>query len=264
MAQTVFNRIEKKFLLDQEQYEAMRLALDNDMEMDVYGEHNIRNIYFDTKNDELVRTSIEKPKYKEKFRIRCYGEPSEQSNIFMEIKKKYNGLVNKRRVVLTQPEAKAYLYEGIHPKEAGQKQIFDEIDYFLCHYDLQPKMYLAYDRIALYGKADSEFRITFDKNIRCRMTALSLANDEDTIRLLEKGYYIMEVKIINAMPLWFVDILSELEIRTASFSKYGNAYKRNLLYGYYDYSGDVFETYEAQLPKAVYQVAPEQLITQPV
>ena len=243
MAQTVFNRIEKKFLLNEEQYELMRRELAPFMDVDEYGEHTIRNVYYDTENDELVRTSIEKPEYKEKFRIRCYGQPGGNSNIFLEIKKKYDGVVNKRRIVMTQEEALYYLRDGIHPeaKKAKHAQIFREVDYVLSRYHLVPKMYLAYDRIALFGKEDAEFRITFDRNIRCRTTDLTLDRDTNTTMLLEDGYRIMEVKITNAMPLWFVDILSRNNIRTTSFSKYGNCYKRNLVEGVYDYADTTLE-----------------------
>lgn len=226
MVQKVFNRYEKKYLLTQQQYEAIRKRLEIYMEEDQYGLHTIRNIYYDTEDDELIRTSLEKPKYKEKFRVRCYGEPNAESDYFLEIKKKYKGIVNKRRVVMKPQEAKAYLENGEKPKE--QSQIFREVDYVWNHYQLIPKVYLAYDRIALFGKEDSEFRVTFDQNIRSRDFALTLEKDTETTQLLKDGYYIMEVKISNAMPLWFVKILTELEIRSTSFSKYGNVYRKNL------------------------------------
>lgn len=226
MVQKVFNRYEKKYLLTQQQYEAIRKRLEIYIEEDQYGLHTIRNIYYDTEDDELIRTSLEKPKYKEKFRVRCYGEPNAESDYFLEIKKKYKGIVNKRRVVMKPQEAKAYLENGEKPKE--QSQIFREVDYVWNHYQLIPKVYLAYDRIALFGKEDSEFRVTFDQNIRSRDFALTLEKDTETTQLLKDGYYIMEVKISNAMPLWFVKILTELEIRSTSFSKYGNVYRRNL------------------------------------
>ena len=169
---------------------------------------------------------MEKPKYKEKFRVRCYGEPNAESDYFLEIKKKYKGIVNKRRIVMKPQEAKAYLENGEKPRE--QSQIFREVDYVWNHYQLIPKIYLAYDRIALFGKEDAEFRVTFDQNIRSRDFALTLEKDTETTKLLKDGYYLMEVKISNAMPLWFVKILTELEIRSTSFSKYGNVYRRNL------------------------------------
>ena len=80
----------------------------------------------------------------------------------------------------------------------------------------------------MFGKEDAEFRVTFDQNIRSRDFALTLEKDTETTKLLKDGYYLMEVKISNAMPLWFVKILTELEIRSTSFSKYGNVYRRNL------------------------------------
>jgi len=237
MAQTVFNRVEKKFLLNEKQYLQMRKALEPYMEVDEYGEHTIRNIYYDTFNDELVRTSIEKPVYKEKFRIRSYGVPKEGSDVFLEIKKKYDGVVNKRRITLSPEEARSYLKDGVVPKniKQSQEQIFKEINYFVAYYKILPKMYLAYDRIALFGKEDAEFRVTFDRNIRYRNDSLTLDIDEGNEYLLPEGSRIMEVKITNAMPRWFVDILSEYEIRMSSFSKYGTAYGRNLTAGMYDY-----------------------------
>lgn len=226
MIQKVFNRYEKKYMLTRQQYEAIRQRMEPYMEKDQYGLHTIRNIYYDTEDDELIRTSLEKPKYKEKFRVRCYGEPNAESDYFLEIKKKYKGIVNKRRIVMKPQEAKAYLENGEKPKE--QSQIFREVDYVWNHYQLMPKVYLAYDRIALFGKEDAEFRVTFDQNIRSRDFALTLEKDTETTKLLKDGYYLMEVKISNAMPLWFVKILTELEIHSTSFSKYGNVYRRNL------------------------------------
>lgn len=222
MVQKVFNRYEKKFLLDETQYREIRKALEPYMEVDAYGLYNIRNIYYDTPDFELIRTSLEKPEYKEKFRVRCYGKPTEDSKLFLEIKKKYKGLVNKRRITLGKEEAEDYLEKRKKPE--NQSQIFREIDYFLSHYPLEPKLYLAYDRIALFGKEDAEFRVTFDQHIRSRSKNITLESDENTEELLKPGFYLMEVKILNAMPIWFVKILSELEIRSVSFSKYGNVY----------------------------------------
>ena len=111
----VFNRYEKKFLIDEKTYALLKKELDVYMNEDEYGLHTIRNIYYDTLNDQLIRTSIEGPKYKEKFRVRCYGKPTYDSMCFLEIKKKYKGLVNKRRVAIPMEEAERYLIEGKLP-----------------------------------------------------------------------------------------------------------------------------------------------------
>ncbi|MGN0311590.1 MAG: polyphosphate polymerase domain-containing protein [Lachnospiraceae bacterium] len=227
MAQAVFNRVEKKYLLTPEQYRLLRERIDAYLTEDRYSQYTIRNIYFDNDTDELIRTSIEKPDYKEKFRIRCYDRPDENSNVFLEIKKKCTGVVNKRRIILPYVQAKQFLKTG--KAEGADPQITKEINYVITHYGLYPKLYLAYDRLAYFATEDPSFRITFDYNIRSRRENLILSSDEDTELLLEPGYMLMEVKIHNAMPLWFVNILSELEIRNISFSKYGTIYKNELI-----------------------------------
>ncbi|MCF0130550.1 MAG: polyphosphate polymerase domain-containing protein [Pseudobutyrivibrio sp.] len=227
--QKVFNRYEKKYLLSKEQYESLKTSLDSFMCEDEYGLHTIRNVYFDTDTDELIRTSIEGPKYKEKFRIRCYGKPTDDSMCFLEIKKKYKGLVNKRRVALPMNEAKDYINHGISPNNQGQ--IFSEIDYLIDKYGIYPKRYIAYDRLALYGKDDPEFRVTFDINIRSRVHNLTLFDDSETELLIPDGMRLMEVKISDAMPIWFARLLSENEIYPISFSKYGSFYKRQIMEG---------------------------------
>lgn len=234
MIQKVFNRYEKKYLLTAREYENIRLRLAEHMQEDAYGLHTIRNIYYDTDTDELIRTSLEKPGYKEKFRVRCYGTPDKESEIFLEIKKKYKGLVNKRRIVLSPEETAAFLERGQKP--GWDSQILREIEYFLAHYHMNPKVYLAYDRVALYGREDPEFRVTFDTNIRSRNRELRLENDADTETVLGSDQYLMEVKISETMPLWFVHILDELDIRAISFSKYGTVYKRNLSRGCCNYA----------------------------
>ena len=90
MAQTVFNRVEKKYKLSEEKYRQFLERLLYYMEIDQFGKHTINNIYYDTQDDLLIRHSIEKPKYKEKLRLRSYGTPGLLDSVFLEIKKKYN------------------------------------------------------------------------------------------------------------------------------------------------------------------------------
>ena len=223
MAQTVFNRYEKKYLMSEEIYFKLRDRLAPYMKMDQYGLHTICNIYYDTKDYDLIRRSIEKPVYKEKLRLRSYGIPSLESTVFLEIKKKYNKVVNKRRIPLSLKDAYDYVEHGIHPE--NHSQIIHEIDFFLQRYELYRSVYLAYDRIALFQKDQPDFRVTFDQNIRSRQVDMGLEKGDRGTYLLPDGYYLMESKIMGATPLWFTHILSDLEIYPVSFSKYGNIYK---------------------------------------
>ena len=224
MAQTVFNRYEKKYLMPEDVYHELRDRLSSHMHVDEYGLTTVCNIYYDTADNYLVRRSIEKPKYKEKLRLRSYGIPTLDSTVFLEIKKKYQGVVNKRRIMLTLREAYEYLENDVHPE--NDSQILREIDYMLQRLPLKRGLYLAYDRVALVGNEDSEFRVTFDKNIRSRRTLMGLENGDFGEYLLPEGYHLMESKIMGATPLWFAGILADLAIFPISFSKYGNIYKK--------------------------------------
>lgn len=223
----IFERFEKKYMLTRQTYNLLLEAIEPYMCMDSYGKHTIGNIYYDTNTYELIRQSIEKPTYKEKLRLRSYGIPTKEEKVYLELKKKYKGIVYKRRVALTLEEAEAYLNEGIRPKK--ESQILKEIDYFISFYKVKPKVYLAYDRMAYFGREDPNVRITFDHNIRSREYDLSLGKGDRGIPLLDDCKYLMEIKVAGAMPMWLSEILSELEIYPSSFSKYGNVYKTIIL-----------------------------------
>lgn len=224
MAELVFNRYEKKYLLAEPDYRLLRARLSPFMQPDQYGQHTICNIYYDTENDLLIDRSVAGPVYKEKLRLRSYGVPSAGSGVFLEIKKKYGGVVNKRRIQLELREAYDYIERGLRPRQ--DSQILREIDFFLRRYPLTRRLFLAYDRVALSAREDSAFRVTFDKNIRTRRELPGLENGDWGEPLLPAGTYLMETKIMGATPLWFAKILSELRIYPVSFSKYGSLYKK--------------------------------------
>lgn len=248
--QQVFKRVEKKYLVDSERFNELMPVLEEHMAKDQYGLHTICNIYFDTEDYELIRTSNEKPVYKEKFRIRSYGVPSDDSTVFLEIKKKCEGVVYKRRIPFKLKEAREILdtvYNGSvlignivggadAPdseysvlNDTDNRQIMHEIEYIIKHYGLMPRSYIAYDRIALFGVDEPELRITFDQNVRTRDEELQLSAGDYGKCLLDEGLYLMEIKTNGAMPLWLVHKLSDMQMYPYSFSKYGNAYKRKIM-----------------------------------
>lgn len=221
--QTVFKRYELKYLLDNEQKHIILKAIAPYTVPDKYGETTIRNIYYDTDNYRLIRHSIEKPIYKEKLRIRSYIQATSDSTIFVELKKKYDKVVYKRRLPLRESDAVSWLGKTIPcPMDT---QISREIDYFTKLYEgLQPKVFLSYDRQAYFG--ENGFRITFDQNILCRRTDLSLCSEVYGTPLLDENTVLMELKCSGGLPLWIVDLLSKEKIYKTSFSKYGTAYEK--------------------------------------
>lgn len=231
MAIEVFNRYEHKYLLNMEQYKKIITVLDKYMVLDSHNinqkPYTIANIYYDTIDDYLIRTSLTKPVYKEKLRLRSYGVPNENSNVYIEIKKKFKGIVNKRRTTLKLAEAYDFLETSIipTPKEYMNLQVLKELEYFLNIYSLMPKLYLAYDRIAYFERDNNDLRISFDTNIRSRREDLRLEVGDYGKRLIENGTFLMEIKTAYAKPLWLTNLLSELDIKRVNFSKYGTEFK---------------------------------------
>ena len=222
--QAVFKRYELKYLLTRQQKARILEAMEPYMALDQYGRTTIRNIYFDTDNYRLIRRSIEKPAYKEKLRIRSYQKAKPESTVFVELKKKYDSVVYKRRMSLSEEEALDWVTGKMHCKE--ETQISDEIDYFLHYYEtLHPVVFLSYEREAYFCKDGGDFRVTFDDNILCRQEVLSLESDVWGTPILEEGKVLMEIKCSGGIPLWMAHVLSQEHIYKTSFSKYGTAYQ---------------------------------------
>ncbi|WP_035765472.1 polyphosphate polymerase domain-containing protein [Butyrivibrio sp. NC2002] len=220
-----FQRFETKYLLEDFQYRAIRERLQDMAEVDEYGKTSILNIYYDTPDFSLIKASLEKPVYKEKLRLRTYGVPTDDTRAFIEIKKKYKGIVYKRRIGMDYKKALGYLNEDEPLDEKKKSQISNEIDYFKTYYaGLKPAMAISYDRIAMAGIHDPELRITFDENIRWRVDDLDLKMGNVGTDILKKGQHLMELKIAGAMSIEMAHILSDLNIRKVSFSKYGKGY----------------------------------------
>lgn len=229
--QAVFKRYEMKYMMTRKQRAAILEAMLQYMQLDEYGHTTIRNVYFDTNNYLLARRSIEKPIYKEKLRIRSYKQAEENDKIFIEIKKKYDDVVYKRRETLTQLETVEWLEKGTSfPKASPSKnstQIGNEIDYFFRFYrNLKPKMFISYERDAFYALDGSDFRVTFDENILAREKDLSLSQDVWGEQLIDDEKVLMEIKTSGGVPLWLTKVLAKEKIYKTSFSKYGTAYEK--------------------------------------
>lgn len=222
--QSIFKRYEIKFLLTEDQHKAVLAAMEPHMVPDRYGCSTVCNIYYDTENYRMIRHSIEKPVYKEKLRLRSYGPADSNAPIFVELKKKYKGVVYKRRLAMPENIARHWLAGGAAPTDS---QIAREISYIRDYYGkVMPRMYLCYTRQAYWGTADQDLRITFDTQITCRQEAMTLAADPGGFSVLDPTLVLMEVKTPKAIPLWLTEVLTMHRIYKASFSKYGTAYEK--------------------------------------
>ena len=228
--QHIFRRYELKYLLDPQQQAHIMDILARHMAPDRYGLSQIRNIYYDTDSYRLIRTSMAKPVYKEKLRLRSYGPASNEDNVFVELKKKYDGVVYKRRIHMPYHQASTWL-SGDRSK-MPDTQIGREIQYFADFYgSLRPAVFLSYERQAWYSPDGSDFRITLDQNILSRQTQLELSCPCGGAELLPTGKILMELKTAGGIPLWMAKALTECAIFKTSFSKYGTAYETTIFEG---------------------------------
>ena len=219
----VFRRRELKFILDSNQRQAIERLLAERMVPDKFGRSTICNLYYDTPDYRLIRRSLEKPVYKEKLRLRSYGRIEPGVDVFLEMKKKYKGIVYKRRVKVSQEQAMAFMARQAPLPE--DSQIGRELVYFRDFYrSLEPRVYLCYDRQAWYDSVDKGFRMTLDRNIRYRTESLDLSAPIGGALVLEPELSLLEVKASGGVPLWLTEHLSKAGIFKQSFSKYGRAY----------------------------------------
>ena len=222
----IFKRVEKKYLLDEDKREALLGGISPMLVPDKYGHSTVSSLYLDTPDFRIIRASIEAKlwghAYKEKLRLRTYGVTADTSKVFLEIKKKYDGVVYKRRISLPHADAMEYIRGGTKPPDS---QIMREIDYAMHFYrGIRPSAVVSYERDAFFVRDLPALRITFDKNVRYRADELDLTLGSHGKILLPEEYTLMEIKTDGAMPLWLSEALDGCGIFPASYSKYGTAY----------------------------------------
>ena len=224
----IFRRVEKKYIISKNEYLKIREEIDKYVKMDEYGKSTICNIYFDTDKYELISHSITKPYFKEKVRLRSYNVPNENSMVYLEIKRKEESVVGKRRIGMKLNDFNKYMNNNKLVSNSNI-QIKNELDYYFDRLDLHEKMYISYDREAYFDKTNPDFRITFDSNIKARDYNLDLSKGSYGQFILEPDKYILEVKTLESIPLWFVKLLTECKVMPCGFSKYGEAYTQLVL-----------------------------------
>lgn len=218
-----FERKEYKYILTYEKYCLLKEYLKDYMEYDkAFGKYDIYNIYYDTPDYMLIRRSTEKPYYKEKLRIRSYGDVKNIDTIFIELKKKINGVVYKRRESICYGD---YIKSiGTNKLSNDRGQIGNELNYVFNNYNqLEPKVFLSYKREAYYSK-NTDLRVTFDRDIKFRQNDLCFDKGNDGMNIIPKENVLLEIKTKESIPLWLVRFLSINQIYKQSFSKYGMVY----------------------------------------
>jgi len=221
--QSIFKRYEEKYLITKEQGDALQKIIARRMETDRFGEYYVQNLYYDTANWDVIGTSLEKPLYKEKMRLRCYGVPDSETDCFLELKKKYDNIVYKRRIAVPAAE-----YTDIMSAVSeNNSQISRELDYYLTANRVTERIYIGYNRLAFDG--DDDLRITFDTDVRFRTKGLDFRHPGMGRAILPDGKMLMEIKTLGGMPLWLAHALSNYKVYPTAFSKFGVCYTNYIM-----------------------------------
>ncbi|MCL2014011.1 MAG: polyphosphate polymerase domain-containing protein [Oscillospiraceae bacterium] len=238
-SRNTFHRIERKYIITKEQFEYIADTvsgyLDPDTNAGSDGMYSIMSLYYDTPYNTLIRASQTKPKpkYKEKLRIRSYETPGLDDFVYIEIKKKVDGIGNKRRCKMTLSEAYEFLKTGnwVNVTNRRYPQVLDEIGAMIKRHGnvLVPAAILSYDRFAFNGTGDlAGMRVSFDKNFLGRTYDLRMEKGRYGEQLLDQELMIMEIKVISSLPIWLTHVLSSQRVFPRSYSKYGTFYLSEL------------------------------------
>lgn len=231
-----FSRYEFKFPLS---YDDMDRMIDDlipyvkqDKHVNEYGIYTISSIYLDNEQKECYYETLNGDFYRQKVRLRVYGkENTAESNAFLELKTKIDGLVVKRRVLMKLEDAVAFIDECVEKGiEAGtdytcsNPQILKEIKHVIQRKKLKPVNVISYERLPLVSTEDSSLRITFDFNIRSRNDDIDLTHGTDGERRIPDKVAVLEIKTNKAIPFWLTKILAKYKYRNQTFSKYCSHY----------------------------------------
>ena len=187
MAILSFKRIEKKYIVTEEQKNQLIAIISEYMELDPFcknqSTYRIQNIYYDTPTNELISLSVRKPRYKQKLRARKYLGTN---FCYLEIKKKSEGVVGKRRLKLSMQEVDDFVLRGVKPQRESfiDKHVIGEIEYLLSLYKgIQPSTFISYERLGFFAKNDHELRITFDNQIHAKRNKFEWDKDDYEIKI---------------------------------------------------------------------------------
>ena len=188
----------------------------------------VNSLYFDNANYGCYFEKESGEKFRKKFRLRTYDNTvNDDTNVFVEIKRKNNALVIKDRVVLTAEDARAILVNnriGKYAKRIDDDDMAVLREFFWTkNYNcMVPKIMIRYKRKPLIAKRDKDVRVTFDYDIESKLSSWFDARKYSWKRVLPNNL-ILEIKYNNILPFWLHEIIQKYQLERVAFSKYCNS-----------------------------------------
>lgn len=229
ISKEIFSRYELKYLISYETYLAFAEQLSQKMKNDQFGnmgKYNIISLYFDSDDHTIYYETRNNLPFRQKLRLRIYNNATLDTVSFLELKQKFNRVVNKRRTKLKLGDAYQYLEQyNSDDISVSNRQIMAEVDSFRSLYRLKPELIVSYDRHAFIGVEEEDLRVTFDYNLRCRKDDLRIESGPHGMRFVDPHLVVMEVKVTHSVPLWLSRLLSDYACPRKSVSKYCTSFE---------------------------------------
>jgi hypothetical protein len=229
-------RLEYKYYFPMDYLDELRRDIMPFLEYDHYSgliqkkEYTVRSIYLDSPGMLTYREKDAGLMYRNKYRIRGYNLLSKDSVVFLEIKRKENDFVSKNRAPLFYGDLERFIGTRdfsliLNSKEMEERKAdARKFMYYFLLYNLKPAVIVAYEREAFECKYNSGLRITFDKNVRTRITN-SYNNLYDDINMMPtfENHFVLEIKFHKIIPFWLPAVLKKYNTSRESVSKYATS-----------------------------------------
>lgn len=232
-----YQRFECKYLINEDQVQGIREHIRAFTQPDPYakkapdGCYVIQSLYLDGPDLRLFRETQEGVKKRLKLRIRCYSD-CDSLPVYMEIKRRYNGLVLKARA-RTMRDAAGKMLSGyasdITHLADEEKACYEEFVSWVGRWTAQPVVWVKYRREAYVGALQPGIRITMDRNlVFAPSTGPMKPVPSNMWNSIEQRRVVLELKFNKSFPDWMKSLVQRFNLRRQSYSKYGNAILRGM------------------------------------
>lgn len=218
-------RFEFKYVLPERRVDQVRRSIRNFVELDSFtdrrkGYYPVTSLYFDNLSFKSYYDKLAGLKFRKKFRVRHYSSNvSNATPAYFEVKKRDEVIIFKDRFASSIRIVRDVLEKGQYEKLTGDDNYGEFMSPFLSG-RLRPMVLVTYKREAYMDVKNSNFRLTFDYDIRSkRVWGLDLES-EDMDVTLNQGFVVLEAKFNRIMPAWFGMVIKSNNLINEAFSKY--------------------------------------------
>ncbi|MDD4367854.1 MAG: polyphosphate polymerase domain-containing protein [Oscillospiraceae bacterium] len=181
------------------------------------GSYFISSLYFDNGADKALHEKLDGVDPREKYRLRYYNQDPEL--IFLERKRKVNGLCQKSQTPISKQDARELLQGRLTVLQTPADPLRLQLYQAMLSQGLRPKTIVTYRRYPyIYGPGN--VRVTLDQDIRTGVRSLDYLNPQALTIPAGDPIMLLEVKWDQFLPDFIRDLLRVPDRRSAAFSKY--------------------------------------------